>query len=92
MSRTITQWWLTTTDNPYDPFDAFWDWWRFDELEKKYCTTGLMARFASCPDDAPAAMIQESNERAIEIIMTTIPLLSDEAQYKPVCRQVETDE
>lgn len=92
MSRTITQWWLTTTNNPYDPWERFWDWWRFDELEKRYCTTGLMARFASCPDDAPEAVLQESNQRAIEIIMKTIPLLSDEAQYIPVTRKVEIED
>lgn len=85
----ITEYWLTTTDNPYDPFTQFDNWYWFDEMEKRYCTTGLIARFSTCPYDAPDNLIQESNKRAIDIIMKEIPLLSDAAQYIPVSREVE---
>lgn len=85
----LTEWWLTTTDNPFDPFTQFDDWYRFDEIEKRYATTGLMARFSSCPFDSPDHIIQESNKRAIEIIMNEIPLLADDAQYIPVSRVID---
>lgn len=35
--------WLTTTDNPYDPFIEFESWLAFDE-QTGYFTNGLLAR------------------------------------------------
>lgn len=43
---------LTTSDNPWDPFERFSEWYAFDESEKHYCTSGLIARFdLSSPND-----------------------------------------
>ena len=36
--------WITTVDNPFDPFDDFANWYRFDET-KRYCTSGYLARY-----------------------------------------------
>lgn len=35
--------WLTTNDNPFDFFEQFDDWYKFDE-SKGYCTCSLIAR------------------------------------------------
>lgn len=88
----LTEYWLTTTDNPFDPFTQFDDWYHFDEFEKRYATTGLIARFNTSPFDAPDPIIQESNKRAVEIIMKEIPLLSDNAQYLPVMREIDYED
>ena len=36
--------WITTEDNPFDPFDDFDNWYKFDE-SKGYCTSGYLARY-----------------------------------------------
>lgn len=36
--------WITTVDNPFDPFTDFDDWYRYDE-SKGYCTSGYLARY-----------------------------------------------
>ena len=86
---TIKQWWVTTTDNPFDPFTEFWNWYQFDEIDKRYCTTGLMARFSMAPHDAPEYTLQESNRRAVLIIVGEIPSPREGVEYKPVTRTIE---
>ena len=41
---------LTTTDNPYDPFTQFDDWFAFDERHG-YHTCGYIARIAKDSSD-----------------------------------------
>ena len=41
---------LTTTDNPYDPFDQFDDWYAFDESHG-YCTCGYLNRIVKGSSD-----------------------------------------
>ncbi|HAU84910.1 MAG TPA: hypothetical protein DCW90_05240 [Lachnospiraceae bacterium] len=45
-----SQVWITTMDNPFDPFTDFDNWYRFDE-SKGYCTSGLIARFSGDTED-----------------------------------------
>lgn len=88
----ITQWWLSTTDNPYDPFDEYEQWYNHDENVLHYRLSGLMARFSTAPYDAPEAVLQASNKEAIGIILRDIPLLSDTGQYKVVTREIDIDD
>ena len=41
---------LTTTDNPYNPFTHFDEWYAYD-LSKGYDTCGYLARIAKTSDD-----------------------------------------
>lgn len=51
---------LTTSDNPYDPFKDFDKWYAYDE-QMGYHTCGLVARFARTSD----SLSDEQNDRAI---------------------------
>lgn len=59
--------WLTTTDNPYDPFDEFESWLAFDE-QTGYFTNGLLARLCL---DSPN-LSDEDNDLAIKEAMENI--------------------
>lgn len=83
------RYWVTTTKNPYDPFTQWWDWYHYDEYEKRYCTTGLMARYSTCDDDDPESWKTESDLRAATIIVNEIPLISDDEEYVLVTKTVE---
>lgn len=38
---------LTTSDNDWNPYTNFDEWYTFDEHEKHYCTSGLIGRYSS---------------------------------------------
>lgn len=57
----MTEYRLTTFDNPYDPFTQFTDWFLFDE-EKGYHTCGYLGRIARTSD----AFSDEENNREVE--------------------------
>ena len=59
--------WLTTTDNPYDPFTEFESWLAFDE-QTGYFTNGLLARLCL---DSPN-LSDKDNELAIKEAMNEI--------------------
>lgn len=48
---------LTTVDNPFDPFDQYDEWLKFDE-DKGYFTNNVLARVALVSNDLP----DESNQ------------------------------
>lgn len=52
---------LTTFDNPFDPFEQFDSWYRFD-LDKGYDSSGYLDRIARTSDQ----LTDEENEREIE--------------------------
>ena len=64
---------LTTVDNPYDPFDQFDDWYRFD-TDKGYNTCGILARFQYTSDQFTDEENAYEIERAIDAIIANDPL------------------
>lgn len=56
---------LTTTDNPYNPFDQFTLWYLFDK-EKGYNTCERLARLANITSDMTQKEIDEETDRAME--------------------------
>jgi len=89
---TATEYWVTTSKNPFDPFEDFENWYHYDEFEKRYCTTGLMARFATAEDDDPESWKRESDRRAAMIIVNEIPLISEDEVYELVTREITIDD
>ena len=59
---------LTTFDNPFDPFEQFDSWFKFD-VEKGYYSCSKLARIAQLTDDMSEAEIQMETERAIDEII-----------------------
>ena len=74
---------LTTIDNPFDPFDDFTSWRRFDE-EKGYYTCEYLARIARITEDMSLKEEDEEIERAIEEIIDLNPL----GIYKKVKKEI----
>ena len=60
---------LTTTDNPYDPFSQFDDWYAFDE-QKGYHTCGYLARICKSSEDFSEEAEKEAIEDAIDEIVS----------------------
>jgi hypothetical protein len=63
---------LTTTDNPYNPFDQFDDWFRFD-VDKDYNSCAYLARLAKTSDELTDQENEDEIERAIDQIVLYDP-------------------
>ena len=59
---------LTTTDNPYNPFTQFRNWFLFD-AEKGYYSCGYLARIAHLADGMSEDEQNEEIEHAIDEII-----------------------
>ena len=59
---------LTTFDNPFDPFEQFDSWNRFD-LDKGYCSCSYLDRIAKTSDQLSDEENNEEIERAIDEII-----------------------
>lgn len=59
---------LTTTDNPFDPFEQFTQWFLFDE-EKGYHSTSYLGRIARTSDLLSDEENNKEVERAIDEIV-----------------------
>ena len=59
---------LTTEDNPYDPFDEFEEWCKFD-VTQGYHTCAYLARVTTTSTDLTEAdQVEATNEAIREII------------------------
>ena len=74
---------ITTTDNPYDPFDQFKEWYMYDALAG-YQTCGYLDRIAHTSDQLSDEENKEEIERAIDEIIAYNPLI-----YKKIVRNVQ---
>ena len=61
---------LTTIDNPYDPFTQFDEWYAYD-TQKNYHTCELLARFARTSDELTEKENNEEINRAILEILSS---------------------
>ena len=59
---------LTTLDNPFDPFNNFADWFKFD-LEKGHNTSSRIARIADLNSEMTQKEVDEEMERAMNLIV-----------------------
>lgn len=64
---------ITTTDNPFNPFDDFDSWLMFD-IEKGYYTCNKLARLTETTDDMTEIEETEEIERAIDRLIEIDPL------------------
>ena len=59
---------LSTIDNPYNPFENFDEWYRYD-MDKGYNSCGRLARITQFSDDMSDEEVENENERAIDEII-----------------------
>ena len=79
---------LTTIDNPFDPFEQFTSWYRFD-VENGYNSCSKLSRLSNVSDDMSQDEIDIEMERVIDQIIANDFLNI----YKKVTRkQKETEE
>ena len=72
---------LTTIDNPYDPFEQFNEWFRFD-CDKKHYSCSLLDRVARTSDQ----LSEQENDREIERAIDEIIKYDLENKYKKIKR------
>lgn len=58
---------LTTLDNPFDPFEDFTAWFKFD-LEKDHQTSSRIARLAQIDPEMSQKEVDEEQARVMEFI------------------------
>lgn len=75
---------LSTTDNPYNPFDEYDDWFDFD-FSKGYNTPGYLARIAVVSND----LSESDQHRAIELAIDEIVKENINGMYVKVERNFE---
>lgn len=75
---------LTTTDNPFDPFTQFDEWFLYDE-SKGYHSCSYLARIAKTSD----ALSDLDNSQAIESAIDEIVSKNYSGVYKKVTRNVK---
>lgn len=72
---------ITTTDNPFDPFDNFVEWLNFDRSEG-YFTSELLGRVVAHSNELPP----EDEVRIIEEAIDLIVEINEFGNYKKLVR------
>lgn len=76
---------LTTTDNPYDPFTQWDEWYAFD-TQMGYHTCSYLARICIISDD----LSEDDQNAAIESAIDEIVRINVLGIYKKVTRKIES--
>ena len=63
---------LTTIDNPFNPFDDFASWYKFD-CEKEHFTCSRIARLADIDDEMTQREVEDELERVMNFIVRYDP-------------------
>ena len=74
---------LTTTDNPYDPFDDY-DNWEIYDTRQGYHTSSYLARIVKSSDE----LSEIDQNRAVELAIDEIIEENLRDNYKKVTREV----
>ena len=79
---------LTTTDNPFDPFTQFDQWYTYD-MDKGYFTCALVDKLAKTSDALSDQMNEEIIEEAYDEIIRLFPnvLGFENVSYKKVYKE-----
>ena len=80
----MTEYMLTTVDNPYDPFDQFDVWYQFD-MDKGYGSCSYLDRIARTSDQ----LSDEEDNQEIERSIDGIIKYDFQNLYKKVSRTTE---
>lgn len=91
---TMTEYWVTSSDNPYDPFTE-WDKWVTTDRQLGYNLPAYVARdpvVSSLPSDAPPAVLQRALKNSIDMICQFQLTNKEGVYFKKVTRIVETDD
>lgn len=78
---------ITTVDNPFDPFEDFDNWYRFD-CDKGYNSCCYLARLTKTSDSLSDVEYDQEVERAVDKIVEYDPL----GIYRKVTQTVTVEE
>jgi hypothetical protein len=65
----MTEYMLTTIDNPFDPFTQYDEWRRYD-VDHGYYTNEYLARIAVTSEDLPEEIANEEVNHALDEIIS----------------------
>lgn len=74
MTQEVKDVWITTVDNPFDPFTQWDRWFNFDE-QNNYKTCERVARLAHCSDENLSPM--ENREMVDQALVTLCEFYGD---------------
>lgn len=90
----MTEYWVTSSDNPYDPFTQ-WDQWVVADRQLGHNLLSYVTRdpdVASLPSDAPPAVLQRALLNSIDAICKFQLTGIEDVVFRKVSREVDTDD
>ena len=80
---------LTTSDNPFDPYLQFDQWYAFDE-RNGYHSCQLLDRCAKLSNHLSIRNYNELMEQTIDSIISNVPLGVENVNYKKVVHEIKS--